>query len=318
MRDFDQQKALLSEMKKRIPQNSKLVDMLMDILHMGKEAVYRRLRSEVPFSFQETAIIAKNMGISLDNLVGTEIQEKPFQIKFPDFVSPNDDDYYKFEDFSNFIDRLADSEQSEIGIVTNALPQDFFSGFPVLIKFNVFKWQYYNNNQTIPFSDLVIPDVVNNFFSHQFKKLKDIKTTSYVFDKHIFQRIVSDIEYFHNIQLINEEDIQEIKKDLLGILDYIETFTINGIFPETGNKVFFFITDLDIPMTFSFIDCGDIKYSLIKAFILTSVTSLDNDTFLKMCDWAQSYMRASTLITQTNERQRVIYFHEQRDIINRL
>ena len=45
-----------------------LADMLMDTLYIGKEAVYRRLRGEVPFTLQESALISRKLGISLTKL----------------------------------------------------------------------------------------------------------------------------------------------------------------------------------------------------------------------------------------------------------
>ena len=47
---------LIEAMKEKLPLKGKLADMLMDTLYIGKEAVYRRLRGEVPFTLQEAAL----------------------------------------------------------------------------------------------------------------------------------------------------------------------------------------------------------------------------------------------------------------------
>ena len=47
----------------------------MDILYLGKEATYRRLRGEVPFTFAEVATISQHMGISLDKIVGADLND---------------------------------------------------------------------------------------------------------------------------------------------------------------------------------------------------------------------------------------------------
>lgn len=46
---------LISAMKEKLPQDTNLANLLMDILYIGKEAVYRRLRGEVPFTLAEAA-----------------------------------------------------------------------------------------------------------------------------------------------------------------------------------------------------------------------------------------------------------------------
>lgn len=50
-------KELINEMKERIPPGHNLANYLTDTLYMGKEAVYRRLRGEVAFTFDEIAVI---------------------------------------------------------------------------------------------------------------------------------------------------------------------------------------------------------------------------------------------------------------------
>ena len=49
---------LIEAMKEKLPLKGKLADMLMDTLYIGKEAVYRRLRGEVPFTLQEAALVS--------------------------------------------------------------------------------------------------------------------------------------------------------------------------------------------------------------------------------------------------------------------
>ena len=44
---------LIEAMKEKLPLKGQLADMLMDTLYIGKEAVYRRLRGEVPFTLHE-------------------------------------------------------------------------------------------------------------------------------------------------------------------------------------------------------------------------------------------------------------------------
>lgn len=73
---------LIEAMKEKLPLKGQLADMLMDTLYIGKEAVYRRLRGEVPFTLQESALISRKLGISLDKIIGLSFKsinpEKPY------------------------------------------------------------------------------------------------------------------------------------------------------------------------------------------------------------------------------------------------
>lgn len=321
MKDFVEQSVLFEEIKKRIPRNSELAATLQKILNLSKEATYRRLRNEVPFSFQEVSIIAKDLGISLDNIIGIDTQKsRPLQMKLPEFVNPSSNDYYMLDDYISFLKTLANSSDTIVGMMTNVIPQDLFSGFEYLVKYNIFKWQYhyYNSNDIIPFHDLIIPNKVVTTFKSQFAESKKFKKTYCVLDKNIFRFLVNDLHYFHKIRLIRDDDIANIKKDLLSLLDYLESITINGKYKETGQSVLLYVSELDITSFYTYIKSGDIKFSLIKTFLLTSATSLDEKTFNHMIDWIHASMKASTLITGTNYTQRISYFYNQRAIVNEL
>jgi hypothetical protein len=75
---------------------------------------------------------------------------------------------------------------------------------------------------------------------------------------------------------------------------------------------------VNIETNYSYLLTQKYNLSLIWTFILTSVASLDEEAFYKMKSWFQSLIRTSTLITITGEKQRIVFFEKQREIINEL
>lgn len=67
---------LIDAMKDKVPAGVNLANMLMDILCLGKEATYRRLRGEVPFTFAEAVAISRKMEISLDQLIQDDSEKR--------------------------------------------------------------------------------------------------------------------------------------------------------------------------------------------------------------------------------------------------
>jgi hypothetical protein len=311
--------ALTTEIKKKFFKNSQLVNSLVETLFIEKEAVYRRLRGEVPFTFSEIATITKNLGISLDTIIGIEIQKsRPFQLKLMNFVSPKEIDYYLLESFFDFLHQSGEMENSEMGVVTNVLPQDLFSGFYYLTKFNLFHWNYHHSRTAKTFHDLIVPEKMMEAFRKQFVVLKNISKTHYVFDNQVFQHFTNDIKYFNSIRLIEKEDMIVIKEELIQFLDYLENLSINGKFQETGNIAYLYISDIDVTTNYCYIEAGDAKLSLVRTFLLTSVVSTDEPSFESMKNWIQSFIKISNLITVAGEKQRILYFEKQRKIINEL
>ena len=118
---------LLNAIKEEFPQKTNLVNALVDLLCIEKEAVYRRLRGEVAFTFAEIVTIANAFGISLDNLVGTvTAKSRPFQLKLVDFVNPMETDYDMLDQYIDILGLAREDDRSELIDCTNFLPQQLY------------------------------------------------------------------------------------------------------------------------------------------------------------------------------------------------
>ena len=102
------------------------------------------------------------------------------------------------------------------------------------------------------------------------------------------------------------------------MLDYLEKMAISGKFNETSNTVNIYISDIDITTGYTYFESKNIHLTMIKSFILSYVTSYDRETFEIMKHWINALIKISTLITLTNEKQRVLFFEKQRNIVNEL
>ena len=311
---------LLTEIQRRFTKNSEMVNALADILRIEKGAVYRRLRQDVPFTFNEISIIAKSLMVSLDNLIGIEGQKSiPFQMHLPDFIFPQDSDFYILNTYLNFLRSINQSENSEFASASNALPYDLAFKFRELIPLYLFKWNFhYNSDKVIPYHQITIQPEMERIMTEYTLEMKKFKKSSYILDNRVFRLFVDDIHYFNSIRLIEKDDIQKVKEALHTMLDYLEKMAVTGEFQETGIPVNVYISDIDITTSYSYLESENIHFSMVKTFILSSVNSTDITTFERMKKWIHSLIKISTLITLTNERQRVLYFEKQRKIVNEL
>ncbi|MDR1724242.1 MAG: hypothetical protein LBR84_09955 [Tannerella sp.] len=313
--------ALLSEITKKCPTKYKLANQLANVVGLSTEAVYRRLRDEIPFKFHEIAAIARYLNISLDALIGTELNKsQPFQLKLPNFISPGEDDIIMIDTFIEFLRTLIDSGKNiEAGHVAGTLPQDIFSKYSELRDFYIYKWYYYSYPQHRRYEDMIVPDIVKKNLDKQNTMSKKYHRTSYIFDNELYNTIVDSILFFKNIRLIDDSSIAKIKVDMLESIDYLEKMSITGMFEETGKQVrIYVLNDMNHTMSFSYICTDDFKMSMIKAFFLTSVTSTNEKVFETVKEWVRSIISTSMLITEANERQRQIYFEQQRKNVNRI
>lgn len=72
--------SLIEAVKEKLPLKENLANLLIDTLYIGKEAIYRRLRGEVPFTLEEAALISRKLGVSLDNVIGSVSVPMPYSI----------------------------------------------------------------------------------------------------------------------------------------------------------------------------------------------------------------------------------------------
>jgi len=311
---------LMAEIWKMFPKKSVMIDTLAEMLKIEKGAVYRRIRQEVPFTFNEIAIIAKYLNISLDSIVGIErVKSAPFQMGLPNFVSPQEEDYYILDIYLKHLRSINTLENSEAATITNVLPQDLFSEFQYLILFYLFVWNYhYSSEQVKPYHQISTSPRIYKYMKDYMLEMKKFNKTCFVFDSRMFQLFVERVNYFNSIRMIEREDVLKIKEDLFSFMDYLEKIAITGQFKETGNDVNLYISDIDVTTSYTYWGAQNTHVSMVKAFVLSYVTSYDERTFEKMKKWIQSLIKISTLITLTNERQRVLYFEKQRKIINEL
>ena len=123
-------KELINKMKERIPQGQNLANYLTDTLYMGKEAVYRRLRGEVAFTFDEIAVISHNLGISIDQIIGNHLTNRAtFDVNL--LHSPN-----LFESYHEIIERylrifgsMKRDGNTEVYSATNTIPFTLYSSY---------------------------------------------------------------------------------------------------------------------------------------------------------------------------------------------
>jgi len=313
---------LLIQLRNRIPQNSKLVIKLVEILALEKEAVYRRLRQEVPFTFEEIVAIAKEFNISLDNMLGVDARTTlPFRFQSAEKENPVEVDYLILEEYIQAIKEVASDPAGTILSVTNLLPQLFYTGFKFIYHFYYFKWRYYSipAHQTKSYHEIIFPEQLIQIVEAIFISAKKVKTSYFILDNQIFQDIVNDVTYFNNIRLIRDEDVQNIKEELFRFLDYMEDIATKGFVDNPSNKVFIHISDTSIDTSYSCIDSQtSLRFSLIWSFIFNSILTFDPKSLEMLKRRIQLIIRTSTLLSVTGKKQRTIYFETQRKIVGQL
>ncbi|MCC8088898.1 MAG: hypothetical protein LIO79_06505 [Rikenellaceae bacterium] len=310
----------IKAMKSKVPERGKLANRLTEILSIEKEAVYRRLRGEVPFSVTDVVLVANDFNISADEIFGNvSPKSRPYQLKMTEFYDMQKADYANLEQFLESIKTLKDSPDTEISVAYNMIPQTLYLAYDNIYHFYLFKWAFHNSKpeNTKCFSEVVPSGKLLEINKRIIKQAREAGNTCYIWDDMIFDSMVNDIKYFLSIRLITKEEVSVIREELLGFIDDIERIAARGRF-DSGNKVQFYVSNIRFESSCSYIETASGKMSLIKSFTLNDVISVDEDVFEKTKSWISSLKRTSNLISESGEVERIRFFDKQRDIINRL
>lgn len=169
-------KELINEMKERIPPGQNLANYLTDTLYMGKEAVYRRLRGEVAFTFDEIAVISHNLGISIDQIIGNHLSNRvTFDVNL--LHSPNlYESYHEIvERYLRIFNSMKGDSATEVYSATNTIPFTFYSAYEYLSKFRLCRWIYQNGKVKTPnsLSDMHVPEQNSRFSQEIERRIKE-------------------------------------------------------------------------------------------------------------------------------------------------
>ena len=310
----------LESLHKRYSKKTVLVQALIDLLCLEREAVYRRLRKEVLFPVNEIVKIADAWNISLDEMTSIHAGNVSFMMKPINYFDPSENEEVEVKRRVQRLEHIKDSDTSECMEVCNKLPRSLITGYPLLYRFDMFRWayQYGNRDETPTFASTTIPPFIEENLLEYYQLIKHMSNMSYIWNHRMFEYLVSDIQYFHSIFLITDEDKELIKHELLRLLDYWLEVATKGYFPETKKRVNIYISKVHIDTNYSYFYTEDLKMCRVYAFDKYDFFSYNAEMVDNFRTWMRMKKRTSIQISEVDEKSRLDFFNKQREMVNTL
>lgn len=322
MKSVNVYEMFINVLNERVPQKPALVNKLANLLVMEKESVYRRLRGDVPFTFMETGVIARELNISLDEIIKVSGKSEYYSLQFTwNWFRDIDNSYYqRLVDYMSFLERISGDEASEAGTAMNALHPSLYYNYEGLSSFFTFKWhhRYVHELQYRHYEETAHDSRISELKKDIDIYIRRIQSKTYVWDIHVIKNLVKDIKYFETIHLIGKESILKLKYELIEMLDKIEKQAILGMYPDTGNQFELYIADFNIEQTCTYLGAGESCLSILTTFELQSCTSLSRTVYESLKNWVMALKRLSTKISVAAEKERIQFFDAQRFIVESL
>jgi hypothetical protein len=311
---------LIGAIKRSLPHHGGLAWELMKILNIGKEAAYRRLRGEVPFTFAEAALISKALGISLDPISCAGVEDTAlFNLYMTHDKDPLETYYRTAKDFLQNYTAINHNPAAEYCAATNTIPHSFCLEYEHMARFLLYRWIYQQNKteKVKSYADLEMPAKVREIQLECVKEIRSLPNSSYIWDDIMFLSLINDIQYFYDIHLLTEKEKNQLKEELSAIMDSLEGMAETGEY-ENGKRVYFYISNIHFEATYGYLSTQTFKLSFIRLYAMNIIATTDWNIFGYQKNWIQSLRKYSTMITLSGERQRIRFFEKQRALIDRL
>lgn len=312
---------LIKAVRDKLLDDISVAGYLMETLSIGKEAVYRRLRGDVPFSFNEVIQIAKALGLSLDEIAGNSSSSHGaiFTLSLPESSSLWDYFYTIFRRYRDLYVYLKGDPTAKISVATNVIPFVFHSKHETLTKFRLSRWLHQKQvlQAGVTMKDIQVPENIVSILQEITELLPQIAESYSIWDYSIFNSLIQEIRYFYELNFITPEELSVMKEELMILLDEFEKMAYTGVH-ENGNKVFIYISNINFDASYGFMEKKDFQISLLHLYTIDHIDSQHPEVCREQKNWIQSLKRYSTLITHCGEAQRTAFFRKQREIVTEL
>lgn len=318
MSNYQSQEFLFQRIRELLPPHEPLVDMVANILHISNDSAYRRIRSETPLILDEARELCSFFKISLDQVFSVEKGATLFQNVRIDLTS------YKYEkylsDLIRQVNYVGNFIHKEIIYLTKDVPLFHNFYYMPLIAFRYFFWM----KTIIQHPDFREREFNFNCVTPEIEKLSRELTIAYnklpsseIWNTESINAAILQIEFYKDSGYFSSmQDIKTVYEALAETFQHIKAQAeygakfMPGENPESKK--------LNYKFFYNRVILGDNTILTVTDRIKTVFHNYDVLNYMytrdeEFCDHTysdmQNMMKKSTLISQTSEKQRNIFFN---------
>jgi hypothetical protein len=307
--------------KKYLPANYALVDAISELLGMGMDSAYRRIRGVTPLDFKDTITLCKHYGISLDSIIGiTEANHIQCCYTPLDFNNENNLTAY-MDALLITMKRLTPVSNSEIIMSASDIPIFSLGMFTDLVFFKFFSWSknvYGISGTYDEFIRRLDKDKVLKYYNELATKYKQAPSTE-IWSTHTIDTLLNLLR-FHYMTGSFENNAFPIHlcEQLQELLDIIQLWTEKGMKYPEETPFKFYLNAIGLENSFVLFKQQKEMKCVVKLFTINNLIISDNKFCMEMESWLQNIAQQSTLISEGSAIERYNFFAAQRRKIRSL
>jgi len=313
--------------KAGLPPNISFVDEIADLLNISNDSAYRRIRADKPISFDELQKLCIHYKISLDQFLNLHSDSFIFSGKL------DNNENFRFEDWLAEVLKqftiISGFEKRHIYFLSKDLSFNLYFQIPEIAAFKYFVWMRsflaFQHEKAVKFefnypgfeghneTGLRIVDVFNT-----------IQTTD-IFNREGINTTLQQIEFYYQAGRMISKDQAHILFDQMEMLvNHVEKQAELGCKFKIGEKPYsgspayrLFNNELILGDNTLLAEVGDMKITFLNHSFMHFIATRDKAFNEAMYNNLNNIMQKSTLISASNERERIKLFNGLRDEIHR-
>lgn len=303
-----------------IPAKIKPVNLFMNVLDIGKESAYRRLRGEKPLSFEEIHKLSLELGFSMDGIVDYRESSNLLFNHIGTYTQNPEKNLLEFlYYYESYLKHLTEANNAEIVCTINHFLNTMFVGNEHLFKFIYYKWIH--QVKDVPFNylyaDLTVPLEIKDLCERLADLSRKIKKLTFIVDNSLFLNLVKEMQYFHIRNLINQSELNKLKEEFQSYLYQTEN-TIKKGTDTNGTIVEIYLSVFNINSTTTYSHWDGNEESAFWHYHGYPLLTRDKRITMRHRYWINSLKKYTTVISQSNELLQADFFNKQRSYIDNM
>ncbi|GHU62202.1 hypothetical protein FACS1894123_02750 [Bacteroidia bacterium] len=319
---MDTQKAFFEIAKSKLSSNFRLADVVGDVLNVGADSAYRRIRCEKELTLNELAKLCRHFNISMDSVINRQSDNILF--KYTPLDLNDMSNYYAYmKNLSDLMEGIARSEEKEIFFMAMDIPAPQFSPFLELTLFKIYTWFESVNNLRLTYDKFVESldiDQLLGYYNKMTDAYKQIPSTE-VWTNNTIDPILHLLDYYSDMKCFeNKETPLALCNQLFQLIESIEINTEKESKEYQGKNVPFrlYLSPVDIMNDFMITKRGGINVTSIKLYTINGIFT-SNEYFCNEVEkWMRDAMSKSLFLSGASARERYRFFNQLKTKVNNL
>ena len=291
--------------------------LVSEILHLSNDSAYRRIRNETPLVLQEAKELCEHFHLSLDQVLSI----KSNSVLFENIRINNEQYSYKkyLSDITELVKQISSYDRKEIIYLTKDIPLFHSFYFKPLIAFRFFFWMktilQHPDYMTKAIDLNGVPPEIESLSMEHGKVYTQVPSTE-IWNTECINSVISQIEFYRDSGYFSSAaDIkaiyQSLHETILHLKNQVEYGCkfMPGENPKTKKLNFtFFYNRVVLGSNTILVNTDDTKTAYLNYNVLDYMVTRD-ERFCNQCsEDLNNMMRKATVISQTSEKQRNIFF----------